>query len=179
MAQYYGLYFAKIQANKSITRHQSHFIHDTAYSTYVYVPNGITMLKGKIIEAEDYKVSTMDKYWAIDYTQLSKRTRAAFTAMHKIMPFQDPPPNVRAYTLNKTVTAGYIGWNDKHKVVNRVLSTDKPSGHDIQFIRDTLEIYNKKTNMRTLLQNLVNDLKYEKANQAGQLTTKLVSNTSR
>ena len=176
----YGVRLHKIAGKKNISQFNSYYISDFAPKTetrFVYTPGSTLVQNGVIVKVGDIREAVVDKEWSNAYTQVSKKNRAALTALHNIIPFDDVdvsdmPNHQRFRILNEWRSVA----NGVNQVINLVLDTPKPDGSHVARVRELLNIHTKKVNLRTLLQRFINEQRFERAKADGKLTINTVKN---
>lgn len=177
---YYGINVKKLQNPEGIKRHNPYCISDKN-NTFIYVQNDIILEYGNIISAGNYYEDIIDKNWKHEYTQTSKKNRAAFTALHNIIPIPEfkKPDSWNKYRYNRALNNYAATDIQQVSVVDLVMRTSEPNAKDIEHIRRLLSINSNKINLRTLLQKLVNKHRYDRASKDGKITIKSTPNYPR
>lgn len=172
MNQLYGVYFNSIQGYSGIKRHNSHYI-TLNNKRYIYVPKQIVIRNGQLVQAADYYEDVIDNVWKNEYAQTSKKNRAAFTALHKIIPLDSETKikSIRPFPM--------YDINSCAKVTELIMTTSEPTAKDVEIIREMLCIHRTDTNLRILLQNIINSERYDRANKAGKVTLVATPNYAR
>lgn len=173
----YGVRLFRIKGNKGISQHYSHFIENVNYVTdidgkreilhpgaFVYIPEHTYLNSSGVIQASNYRESTIESKWSKNYTLVSKRNRAAFTAMNNMVPFE-PIPKVG--TVKEAIE--HATTFNSSEAVDLVIRTPRPDGDDIYKIRKLLDIRNKHYTLRTNLQHFFNDQRYDRAQLDGKI----------
>lgn len=160
---YLNVQFKKLQGFLGIRQHNEWILVINS-EKYIYVPKTTKITEHKIINMPDYFEDIINSKWKNEFTQISKKNRAAFTALHKMIPLED-----------STNAADKIGQYDLKSrtdlAVDLVLKTPNPTGEDINNIRTLLCIKSTSFNLRTFLQKAINEQVYERAYKAGKIKT--------
>lgn len=176
----YGVRFKTIQGHPGIKQHNSHTIilND---ERYIYIPTLTEIRDGKLVRIANYYEDILDTKWKNEYAQTSKKNRAAFTALHKIIPFAAFTRNndMSNYQYRNMLYSWSANYHDIIRIVDLVMTTPEPTAIDIETVRNTLKIFTNKVNLRTLLQRLVNEQRYERANRDGKITLVSTPNYAR
>lgn len=177
--RFYGVYLKKLQGYEGINRHNPWTFH-VGSEVYIYVPKQTSVRFEKIYEIGDYYEDIIDRKWKNEYAQTSKRNRAALTALHKIIPFSDYTDSVKLRTkIFNQYNHGYAAQAAAAAVIDLILKTPNPTAKDVEYVRATLNIRNNQINLRTRLQRMVNNARYNRANKEGKITLTKSKNFAR
>jgi len=176
----YGVYFKALQGYPGIKRHNSHTVRANN-ETYIYIPYLTIICNGTMVNIANYKEDIIDKTWKNEYAQISKKNRAAFTALHKIIPFDiiDKKPKSSLFNYHQATFSWSITSNDATRIVNMILNTTEPNANHIEIVRKILNITSNKVNLRTVLQKLINEQRYDRAKKDGKISTVSTPNYAR
>jgi len=181
----YGVYFKSLQGYPGIKRHNSHTVRtNTNNETYIYIPYLTVICNGTMIDIANYKEDIIDKTWKNEYAQISKKNRAAFTALHNIIPFDtfdtvDKKPKSLLYNYHQNMFSWSATNNDITGIIDMILNTKEPNANHIEIVRKKLNITSNKVNLRTVLQKLINEQRYDRAKKDGKISTISTPNYAR
>lgn len=162
----YGVYFSALQANEGTKRHTKHSVHTDPDRRFVYVQNGITLTNGNITHAGNYLEDVLNDSWRKEYMLTSKRNRASFTAMNNIIPM-----DISEIQLLTARSKGLKYFSNRTEAVNLIMTTPKPNGEDIIYLRTLIPMHFLQKGLRKHLQKLINEKRYDRAEKEGAITT--------
>jgi len=186
LSEKYNLYFRTITSPKGVADNNQFYVHlGSGNKRVVYIPGKITFNPLGFIDYPDYEETVVHKAWSQDYTNESKRKRAEFTALNNLMPFsewdqkQGDKLKHRYYHNQYRVVLGDISYQDRQTIADLILNNDEITAEHVTKVRQLTKVFNHNSNLRKLLQGILNEQRTTRAFAEGAAIIKLVANTPR
>jgi len=177
----YGVFLHSIQGNVGIKIHNRYYV-STVGAKHIYVPGGTVVdFKGYIVSIDKYKERSLNPQWNRSYINTSRRIRADIKAIQLLR--GDKTIKVNEWEPAIIPNAIYrISYNDQCEIIDIILDAQKDDknahikGEEYDAIKELIKYAEYTGDFSKLLQKIMNNSKWNIAQQRGETTDEYKEN---